>query len=341
MKIKILCTLGPASLKGEVIERLDELGVDLFRINLSHTPLEAVEDTIDYARRHSSVPVCLDTEGAQVRCGQVEPDVVLEAGADVTLTAETVFSDGSALTLWPRSVFAGLRVGSVVGIDFDGVQLRISEATDGHATATVLKGGRVRSNKGSTVEPPVELPALTEKDVAAVQIGAARGLTDYALSFASCSEDIAQLRALAPAGAHVIAKIESRPGIRKMDAIIPAADAVLIDRGDLSKDVPVEHIPYCQKAIVRRANRWHRPVYVATNLLESMVTNKTPTVAEASDIANSLLDGVHGLVLAAETAIGIDPAATVELLRRAIEAFEGANGSHVLDQGHPQLHLVA
>jgi pyruvate kinase len=105
--------------------------------------------------------------------------------------------------------------------------------------------------------------------------------------------------------------------------------------------VPVEHIPYCQKAIVRRANRWHRPVYVATNLLESMVTNKTPTVAEASDIANSLLDGAHGLVLAAETAIGVDPAATVELVRRAVEAFERANGIHVPDQGQQELHLVA
>jgi pyruvate kinase len=341
MKIKILCTLGPASLKADVIERLDELDVDLFRINLSHTPLDAVEDTIDYVRRHSSVPICLDTEGAQVRCGQMKPDVVLDAGADVSLTAETVLGDGSTLTLWPRSVFAGLRVGSVVGIDFDGVQLRVSEATNDHAIGTVLKGGRVRSNKGSTVEPPVELPALTEKDVAAVRIGAARGVMHYALSFASCPEDIAQLRALAPPGAHLIAKIESRPGIRRMDDVIPAADAVLIDRGDLSKDVPVEHIPYCQKAIVRRANRWHRPVYVATNLLESMVTNKTPTVAEASDIANSLLDGAHGLVLAAETAIGVDPAATVELVRRAVEAFEGANGIHVPDQGQQELHLVA
>jgi pyruvate kinase len=341
MKIQILCTLGPASLKGRVIEQLDALGVDLFRINLSHTPIETLGDTIDHVRRHSSVPICLDTEGAQVRCGQMEPDVVLEAGADVTLTAEALLGNGTTLSLWPRSVFAGLRVGSIVGIDFDGVQLRVSEATDGHATATVLKGGRVRSNKGSTIDPPVELPALTEKDVAALQIGAERGLTDYALSFASCPDDVAGLRALAPAGAHVLAKIESRAGINEMDAIIPAADAILIDRGDLSKEVPVERIPYCQKAIVRHANLWHRPVYVATNLLESMVTNKTPTVAEANDIANSLLDGVHGLVLAAETAIGVDPPATVELVRRAIGAFEGAIESHVLDQAPSEMHLVA
>jgi pyruvate kinase len=341
MKIQILCTLGPASLKGRVIEQLDELGVDLFRINLSHTPLDALEETIDHVRRHSSVPICLDTEGAQVRCGPMRPDVVLEAGAEITLTAETVLGDASRIALWPRSVFAGLRAGSVVGIDFDGVQLLVSEAKDDHAIATVLKGGRVRSNKGSTVEPAVELPPMSEKDVAAVHIGAARGLGHYALSFASCAEDVAQLRGLAPHGAHLIAKIESRAGVSNMDGIIPAADAVLIDRGDLSRDVPIEHIPYYQKAIVRRANRWHRPAYVATNLLESMVTNKVPTVAEANDIANSLLDGVHGLVLAAETAIGIDPAATVDIVRRTLRAFEGAMGGGILDEGGPGLQLVA
>lgn len=340
MKIKILCTLGPASLAGDVIERLDQLGVDLFRINLSHTPLEALEDTIEHVRRHSAVPICLDTEGAQVRCGPMAPDIVLQAGSQVTLTAETVRGDASTLTLWPPSVFAGLHAGSIVGLDFDGVRLRVTEATDEHATATVLTGGLVRSNKGSTVEPPVDLPALSDKDLAAVRIGAARGLTHYALSFASCGDDVAQLRDLAPAGAHLIAKIESRAGITNMDGIIPAADAILIDRGDLSKDVPIEHIPYYQKAIVRRANRWQRPAYVATNLLESMVTNKLPTVAEANDIANSLLDGVNGLVLAAETAIGIDPPATVQIIRRTLDAFESAIGSHVLDQGR-HLRLVA
>ena len=107
-----------------------------------------------------------------------------------------------------------------------------------------------------------------------------------------------------------------------MDEIIEAADAVLIDRGDLSREVPLEHVPYYQKAIVRRANRWNQPLFVATNLLESMVINRRPTIAEANDIANTLLDGVHGLVLAAETAIGVDPVGTVDMVLRAIDAFE-------------------
>ena len=131
-----------------------------------------------------------------------------------------------------------------------------------------------------------------------------------------------QIRELIPPTAHLISKIESRAGVRNMDEIIEASDAVLIDRGDLSREVPLEEVPYYQKAIVRRANRWHKPLYVATNLLESMVLYNRPTIAEVNDIANTLLDGAHGLVLAAETAIGLDPVAAVDMVRRAIATFE-------------------
>jgi pyruvate kinase len=340
VKIKILCTLGPASLHGCVIEQLAERGVDLFRINLSHTPLEAIERIVALVRSRCEVPLCLDTEGAQVRCGEMAPEVELREGARVELVAEPVRGSAKALSLWPAAVFGVLEPGSIVALDFDGAALRVERAGPERAEAVVVRGGRVRSNKGATVEPPVALPALSGKDRAAVALGAELGLTDYALSFAGSAADVAELRALAPAGASLIAKVESRAGVKRVDEIASAADAVLIDRGDLSRDVPLEQIPYYQKAIVRRANRWHRPVYVATNLLESMVTQKLPTVAEANDIANSLLDGVHGLVLAAETAIGVDPVGSVEVVRRALRAFEAANGSHLLEQERPPLRAV-
>jgi pyruvate kinase len=341
VKIKILCTLGPASQNGHVIRKLDALGVDVFRLNLSHTPLEGLEDALALVRRYSSVPICLDSEGPQVRCGPMLPDVRLEEGAEVELVARTVTGDSSRITLWPRSVFAALGVGSAIGIDFDGVSLRVTDIGEDRATAAVARGGRVRSNKGATVDPPVTLPALSDKDRAAVEIGARRDVSLYALSFASSAQDVARLRSLAPPGAQVIAKLESREGVRHMDTIIPAADAVLIDRGDLSREVPIEHVPYYQKAIVRRANRWNCPAYVATNLLESMVTGTVPTVAEANDIATTLLDGVHGLVLAAETAIGVDPVASVEVVLRALRAFEErTDGSHLLDEDRPSLRAV-
>ena len=172
------------------------------------------------------------------------------------------------------------------------------------------------------MDPPPTLGPITDKDTTAIEIGVRLGIRHYALSFASSAGDVELIRALVPEASTVISKIESRAGVRNMDEIIEASDAVLIDRGDLSREVPLEEVPYYQKAIVRRANRWHKPLYVATNLLESMVLNNRPTIAEVNDVANTLLDGAHGLVLAAETAIGLDPLGAVDMVRRAIDTFE-------------------
>jgi pyruvate kinase len=332
MKIKILCTLGPASLNGAVIEALDRAGVDVFRINLSHTPIELVADTISYIRRYSSVPICLDTQGPQVRCGKVKADVVLCEGTEVHLTAEAIVGTDRELTLWPSAVFDALEPGAQVSLDFDGAVLEVKSVRDRSATATVSTSGRVRSNKAVTVEPSPDLPALSDADLSAIEIGRRSGIGHYALSFAATGEEVSELRCLAPAGAEIVAKIESRAGVRNMNSIIDASDVVLIDRGDLSREIAFEYVPYCQKAIIRRANRWHRSVYVATNLLESMVTSRVPTIAEANDLATTLLDGVHGLVLAAETAIGIDPVGSVRMVLRAVHAFERATGGDLLEE---------
>lgn len=341
MKIKLLCTLGPASLKPDVIRGLDERGVDLFRINLSHTALEDIEPTIELVREHSSTPISLDTEGAQVRCGMMETDVVIEEGQEIDLVADRVVGTARELTLWPRATFDALEAGHTVSLDFDGALLRVERCEVGRAHAVVVRGGRVRSNKAVNVDPPPpSLPPLSDKDRAAIEVGVHLGIAHYALSFANRAEDVALIRSLAPAGAHVISKIESRMGVRNMDGIIEASDAVLIDRGDLSREVPLEYVPYYQKAIARRANRGNRPVFVATNLLESMVTNRTPTIAEANDIANTLADGVHGLVLAAETAIGIDPLGAADIILRTVRAFEEASTSQLLEEDRVRLSVT-
>ncbi|MEP6476016.1 MAG: pyruvate kinase [Actinomycetota bacterium] len=332
MKISILCTLGPASMDPEIIRSLDEREVDLFRINLSHTSLEEVDSTIDLVQGVSSTPICLDSEGPQVRCGAVDDSVRLRLDDQIRLTADVVRGTKEELGLWPASVFEELRVGSLVGIDFHGAKLRITEVGARHANAIVVVEGQISSNKAVTLDPKPVLPALSDKDLAAIEIGVRRGITHYALSFAEGAEDVNRLRSLTPPGAHIIAKIESRAGVRNMDAIIEAADAVLIDRGDLSHEIALEYVPFYQKAVVRRANRGNRPVYVATNLLESMVTSNTPTIAEANDIANTLLDGVHGLVLAAETAVGIDPVGSVDIVLRIIRAFEESNDRQLLSE---------
>ena len=332
MKIKILCTLGPASLRADVIKGLDERGVDLFRINLSHTPPERVLPTIELVRRYSNIPISLDTQGAQVRCGLMAAGVVVDRGQHVELVAEAVQGTGERFTLWPGSVFVGLRVGDSVRVDFDGALLQVAEVGDGRAVATVLEPGMVRSNKAVNIDPQPGLAPVTDSDVRAIEIGAAAGIRHYCLSFASSAADVELMRALVPEGSTIISKIESRAGVRHRDQIIDTSDAVLIDRGDLSREIPVEYVPFYQKAIVREANRWNRPVYVATNLLESMVKNRQPTIAEMNDIANTLLDGVHGLVLAAETAIGVDPCGAVDTVMRSIRAFEHTTVGNLLEE---------
>jgi len=336
LKIQILCTLGPASMEPEIIRELDARDVDLFRINLSHTPLERVESSIELVQACSSTPICLDTEGAQVRCGEVAEGVILVEGSEILLSAYPVSGSVSSVTLWPESLFEALTVGSVLEIDFDGAAVRVTDASERLARAVVTNAGRVRSNKGVTIDPPPDLPALSQKDIAAIELGSRHGVADYALSFAANADDVSRIRSLAPQGSNIIAKIESRVGVKNMDAIIDAADAVLIDRGDLSREVPFELVPYVQKTIIRHANRWNRRVYVATNLLESMVTGRVPTIAEANDIANTLLDGVHGLVLAAETAVGIDPVGSVDIVLRGIHAFERSTQIDLLDDDRPE-----
>jgi pyruvate kinase len=342
MKVQILCTLGPSSLREDVIRGLDGRGVDMFRVNLSHTPLEAVASTIELVRACSDVPICLDTEGAQVRSRTMAPDVTLEAGQEIRLTTtDDVLGTARLLVLRPEATLAALQPGSQLSVDFDGALLRVVTVDPAGATAVVVEGGRVRSNKAVTIDPPPTLPPLTDKDVQAIAIGRSLGVRHFALSFASRAEDVALLRSLLPPEAKLISKIECRTGIRNMDSIISASNAVLIDRGDLSREIPLEHIPFYQKVVVRQANRWNRPAYVATNLLESMVTNRRPTVAEANDIANTLLDGVHGLVLAAETAVGVDPVGTVDMVLRVVATFERWSMSSLLDEDRPALAAVA
>jgi pyruvate kinase len=332
MRTRILCTLGPASLRESVIRDLDDRGIHLFRINLSHTRLDAVESTIEFIQEHSTTPICLDTEGAQVRCGLMPADVVLTEGQRIKLASTDVIGLADVLTLRPASIFGDLGVGSVLNIDFDGAALRVTSVGESDAEAIVVDGGRVGSNKAVTVDPPPRLAAFTDHDARAIELAVERGVRHVALSFASGADDVAQLRTVLPSDAYVIAKIESRAGVQNVAEIANEADALLIDRGDLSREVPIEQVPLYQKHIIRRANAWSKPVFVATNLLESMVTNRTPTLAEANDIINTLVDGAHGLVLAAETAVGKYPVQSVDMVLRLIEAFEDSIGRSAFEE---------
>lgn len=317
----MLCTLGPSSLNRQVIERLQARNVDLFRINLSHTPLDKVEETVKIIQSYSSTPICLDTEGAQVRTGTMEEDVVVGDRQHVRLTAKTVIGNSECLSLTPPNVFEELNPNHLIGLDFDGVVLLVLKADATSAETVVLNGGKIGSNKAVVIDPAPKLSPLADDDIAAVGIGRRLGITHYALSFANTAGDVALLRKYAGPDSTIISKIESKQGVRNLDEILAETDEILIDRGDLSREVPLENIPFLQKAIIHKANIAKTPVNVATNLLESMLVNRKPTRAELNDITNTLLDGCNGLVLAAETAIGQHPVGAVDILLSMIERY--------------------
>jgi pyruvate kinase len=328
----ILCTLGPASLRPDIIKELDARGIDLFRINLSHTPPDAVESTIEFVRRYSSIPICIDTEGAQVRCGTMMPGVVVTEGQTVTLTSTDGLGMADTLAVRPPSVFEELRVGSILKVDFDGAELRVTKVGESDAEAIAVNSGHVGSNKAVTIEPPPRIPPFTDHDVSSIEVSVRHGIRHFALSFTNDADDVARLREIVPPDSYVIAKVENRTGVYNVEGITSAADAVLIDRGDLSREVAIEYVPVYQKHIIRCANALNTPVFVATNLLESMITSRVPTVAEANDIVNTLYDGAHGLVLAAETAIGEHPVKSVDMVLRILEAFERSTARPVFGE---------
>jgi len=320
--IQMLCTLGPASLNKQVIERLTDRGVDFFRINMSHTSLESLEDVIRTIRKYSSTPICIDSEGAQVRTGQLDEPIVFKDRQRITLCRGREQTSVGALPLWPDCAFDQLESGHLIAVDFDSTLLMVREVRGDTADAIVINGGKVSMNKAVTINPPPKLPALSEKDLATVEIAQRHRIEHFALSFANSAEDVGQLRKLVGPEVRIISKIESIAGVRNLDGVLHASDAILIDRGDLSREIPLENIPLVQKAIIQKANAADTPVYVATNLLESMMTNRKPTRAELNDVMNTLIDGANGLVLAAETAIGDHPVIAVDMLATLIERFE-------------------
>ncbi len=324
----LFCTLGPASLNDGVIARLAQLGTTLFRLNLAHTRIEDLAGVIEFVQARTEVPLCLDTEGAQVRSGALaEESVTLEEHARVRLHGRPIEGDSAGFSLYPDHVVAALEVGDLVSVDFDAVLLQVIGTGEEGVVARVLNGGRIGRNKAVTLSRRVSLPPLTEKDREALAVGARAGIRHIALSFANRAEDVDTLRAAFDGEASVIAKIECVNGLANLDGIAARSDGVIIDRGDLSREVPIERIPAIQKHIIRRCKKAGVPVYVATNLLESMVVSESPTRAEVNDVYNTLADGADGLVLAAETAIGRYPVRCASMIAKLVQVFESGSGA--------------
>lgn len=296
--------------------------MDIFRINFSHTNSEEIRSAIANVQAATSKPLCLDLEGAQIRSGYMSNQRVdFSDGSLVKVHGRPHLGDAENIQLTPGFVIEEIQPGDLICIDFDTLLLQVLENRGDHLLSQVLCGGRVGSNKAVTVDRPIPLPPISPKDEEAIRTGLECGVPYVALSFANRKSDVELLRSMVGDRMSIISKIESREGLLHLDEILSLSDAILLDRGDMSREVSLELIPLLQKRLLERARHFGKPAYVATNLLESMVNESLPTRAEVNDVVNTLIDGASGLVLAAETAIGRYPVKCVSMIRRLITAF--------------------
>jgi pyruvate kinase len=320
MNPKILVTLGPASFSEEIVSKCSALGVGIFRINLSHTPLNAVEETIQRIQSWTDVPVCLDSEGAQLRNQTMASgEVYFDKGDQIRIPFSPVNGSKAEISFTPAEMASRFELGDRIKIDFDGAEFEITDKLANHCQAIAIRSGLVGSNKAADVNRELPFDPLTPKDLSAIKIGLNNNIRNFALSFTNRPDDVRQMRAAVGDEANIICKIESREGVRNLDEILTEADAILIDRGDLSRQIELHKIPAFQRQIIASANKRSVPVYVATNLLESMTSKAAPTRAEVNDVVSTLMMGADGLVLAAETAIGQHPLEAVEMIRLLID----------------------
>ena len=319
----ILVTLGPTSMNEETVKSCAEFGVYVFRINLSHTPLNKVEESINLIQSWTDVPVCLDSEGAQLRNGSmVNEKVKFGVGDEIRIEINPINGDSTKLSFNPINVTKQFEVGDKIKVDFNHACFEIKEKYVDYFLARVISGGTVGSNKAADVDRDLLFDPLTEKDRKAIKIGLKNNVKNFAMSFANTSQDVELMRDLCGPEANIICKIESPSGLKNLKDIIGRTDEILIDRGDLSRRVPIERIPLFQRRIISIARSMDTPVYVATNLLESMITTESPTRAEVNDVISTLEMGANGLVLAAETAIGTNPIKAVQMIRSLITEYE-------------------
>jgi len=319
----LFVTIGPSSLNTETLRLVSEEKVNLLRINLSHTPLEKLEQTIQFIQDNSDVPVCLDSEGAQIRNElMANGSVVYIMGDTVKIHFDEVLGDAHNISFTPKNIAKELELGVGVRVDFNSVYLRVFEKNKDFCLAKVERGGSVGNKKATDFEMKVHLAPITEKDRKSIRIGKKMGIKDFALSFASGEPAVKQMRELVGTKSAIISKIECLAGLNNLLGIMGSSDQILIDRGDLSRQVPIAQIPFLQRRIISMARSKSVPVLVATNLLESMVKSLEPTRAEVNDVVSTLLMGANGLVLAAETAVGDFPVESVRMINQLIDQFQ-------------------
>ena len=321
--VKIICTLGPSSFKKNVLLGLKKSSVNIFRINMSHTSIHDLEKKILFLKNNRIKNICIDTEGAQLRTTKVKKRFFLRKNKMIKISCENKESNMKKINIYPKFDLSSLKKKTKIFIGFENLCLEVKEnKNDNLLIAKVINDGILESNKGVHISKKINIAALTEKDIEALKIAKNNNIKYYAMSFVNHGNDVKNLKKYVPTNSIIISKIETKSALHNLSNISLNSDALLIDRGDLSRYIPIEKIPVIQEAIAKYAKKIKKPLYVATNLLETMIKENNPTRAESHDIYSTIKQGVNGLVLAAETAIGKDPVNCVRFLKKCLQNFE-------------------
>lgn len=335
-KTQIVCTMGPACLSASILEEMIEAGMNVARLNLAHGELEDHRQRIvavrEAARKmNAAVEIMLDIKGPEIRTGLLQESAyTLKSGQYLTLTTEQIIGTDKRISV-SYDLTRDVKIGSSIMIDDGLIELQVVRIEGTETVCVIKNGGVIKSRKGVNL-PGIRtsLPGVTEKDKLHIQFGIENGVDMIAMSFVRNAEDVEEVKQMlaAKGAAHikVISKIENQEGMDELDAIIAASDGIMVARGDLGVEIPIEDVPIAQKKMIAACNKAGKYVITATQMLESMQQQPRPTRAEASDVANAVWDGTDAVMLSGETASGAYPLEAVRAMAaiagRAEQAFK-------------------
>ena len=333
-KTKIVATLGPACSSKEVIKKMIDAGVNVFRINFSHADYEDVKERIDIIRElntefNYTTSILADLQGPKLRVGVMKEDVVVNPGDKITFTtAEDILGTASKVYMNYKEFPKDVNVGERILLDDGKLMFEVTKTDKNtEVEAVVIQGGPLKSKKGVNLpNTKVSLPALTKKDIKDALFAIENKVDWIALSFVRTPEDLEQLQDLIAKHSDykipIIAKIEKPEAVENIDKIVAFCDGLMVARGDLGVEIPAEQVPLIQKKLIHRAKTARIPVIVATQMMETMITSLTPTRAEVNDVANSVMDGADAVMLSGETSVGNYPVQVIETMTRIIKSVE-------------------
>ena len=330
-RTKIVATVGPASNSKDTLRALASEGVDVFRLNFSHGKHEEHQKVIDAVREINAelgthIALLQDLQGPKIRVNEVKEGTILAHRQNIIITTRELIGDNEICSTSYKDLPRDVKPGDMILIDDGKIELKVKESREIDVLCEVVYGGTLKSRKGINLPySKVTAPSLTEKDLADLEFGLKNNVDWVALSFVRKAKDIEILRGIIDSRkstTRIVAKIEKPEALENIDAIIAATDAVMVARGDLGVEIWLEEVPMVQKMLVEKCNKLAKPVIVATQMMESMITSPRPTRAETNDVANAVMDGADALMLSAETAAGEYPIEVVRSMVRTIGSVE-------------------